>query len=124
MEKKANTNKSKKKKLLTIVIVFAVVLAVTATTWCFSPSIPDTPRIPDLPSTYPSKCFDEMSHFSSGCALLKHYDKNNDGKIDDSELSEAADDYNIATLFANEYEFVAVANAKGSINDLCPGCHP
>ena len=124
MEKKANTNKSKKKKLLTIVIVFAVVLAVTATTWCVFPSIPDIPRIPDLPSTYPSKCTEQTKHFMSGCVLLKHFDTNNDGKIDDSELGAAASAYRSDSITADEYEFVGTANAKGSINALCPGCHP
>ena len=124
MEKKANTNKSKKKKLLTIVIVFAVVLAVTATTWCVFLSIPDIPRIPDQPSTVTVKCTEPTAHFASGCELLKHYDTNNDGKIDDSELGAAASAYRSDSITADEYEFVGTANAKGSINDLCPGCHP
>ena len=121
MEEKANNNK--KKKLFTIVLVFAVVLAVTATTWCHQPSTPATPRIPDLPSTVTSKCTVSTAHFASGCELLKYFDTNNDGKIDDSELDAAASAYSAGSITADEYAFVVAARAKGSINALCPGCY-
>jgi len=121
MEEKANNNK--KKKLLTIVLVFAVVLAVTATTWCDQPPIPATPRIPDQPSTVTSKCTESTAHFASGCALLKYFDTDNDGEIDDSELSAAASVYSAGSITADEYAFVVAAHVKGSINALCPGCY-
>ena len=122
MEEKANNNK--KKKLFTIVLVFAVVLAVTATTWCHQPSIPATPRIPDLPSTVTAKCTEPTAHFASGCVLLKHYDTNNDGKIDYSEISTAADDYSCDKITVVESDFVDGAFLEGSINALCPRCYP
>lgn len=119
MKEKAN---NKKKKLLTVALVFAVALAVTATTWCEQPSTPATPRIPDSPSTVSSECTEPTKHFMSGCALLKAFDMNNDGKIDDSELNAAASSQSIGSITADEYYFVAAAYVKGSINALCPGC--
>ena len=119
MKEKAN---NKKKKLLTIVLVFTVVLAVTATTWCEQPSIPATPRIPDPPSTVSSGCTVPTKHFTSGCALLKAFDTNNDGKIDGSEFKAADSSQSAGSITADEYYFVAAAYVKGSINALCPGC--
>jgi len=121
MGKKANT---KKKKLLTIALVFAVVLAVTATTWCTMFSPPPIPRTFEPPSTVASKCTVATENYDSGCDLLKGADTNKDGRIDDSELDYAAELYNDGYRSAYEYKFVATAYAKGSIKALCPTCYP
>ena len=125
MEEKAN---NKKKKLLTIVIVFAVVLAVTATTWCpkqplipKSPSSPATPRPTEPPK--PITCTDPTPHFASGCELLLHYDANNDGKIDKAESKQAYRDYLNYELTDKEFPFVIKAELRKGINTLCPGCY-
>ena len=73
-------------------------------------------------------CNGATPHHSSGCALLKHYDVDNDGKISDTEQFSARrdrDDTRMGkadTLTSEEYNFVHTARDKLSINALCPGC--
>ena len=121
--KKVNNKQINKKKA--IVLVFAIVLAVTATTWCSKPSLPDLPRAPDMPGTVKNLCTEETAHYSTGCALLNAYDDayDNNGVIGDVEYETASDNYNVGTITAEELSLVSAAYAAGSINAVCPGCY-
>ena len=127
MKEKAKNNK--KKKLLTVVLVFAVVLAVTATTWCTqsykspkaTPSPDATFKLPDEPK--PITCTEDTGHFKTGCKLLLHYDADNDGKISDDEWGHALNDGMDEKITDQEFNMVHRAYNAGSINELCPGCY-
>ena len=116
-----------KKKLLTAVLVFAVVLAVTATTWCTqsykppkaTPSPDATFKLPDPPK--PITCTEDTGHFKTGCKLLLHYDADNDGDLDWGEWYQAHFDWKAGKITEKEYKFVS--KAEGEINELCPGCY-
>ena len=68
-------------------------------------------------------CTSPTPHYSSGCALLLAYDRDNDGIISFSERSAAIDDGNAETITASELKFVSDAYTAGSINALCTGCY-
>jgi len=69
-------------------------------------------------------CTTSTPHFSSGCALLKHYDANNDGIISSVDATKAAQDYFDGIITKEEAAFIATCyNAGGSINLKCPGCY-
>jgi len=80
------------------------------------------------PPTTGITCNGATPHHSSGCALLKHYDVDDNGIISDSELFSARRDRDdtrrgIAdSLTTEEYDFVHEAHGKVSINALCTGC--
>ena len=59
----------------------------------------------------------------TGCALLNHYDVDNDGIISYEELLSARSDGLDGTITPEETEFVLAAYNAGSINALCPGCY-
>lgn len=73
-------------------------------------------------------CSGTTPHHSSGCALLKHYDENNDGVISNSDRDWARrdrDDTRRGTadlLTTEECDFVIAAESAGSINAMCSGC--
>ena len=72
-------------------------------------------------------CTGSTPHFSSGCALLLHYDADRDGIINQTEASTALNDYLFnGVLTQEEAQFVTDAyNAGSSIVSVCPGCtHP
>ncbi len=68
-------------------------------------------------------CDEPTEHFASGCELLLHYDENNDGIIDEDELTKVRED-NIAGLLNDcELASIRMCHSATSINDLCPGCY-
>jgi len=82
------------------------------------------------PPTTTITCNGATPHYSSGCALLKHYDADADGIISDGELLSARKDRDdtrrgtVDLLTSEEYYFVHAAKGQVSINALCPGCTP
>ena len=64
-------------------------------------------------------------HYANGCALLNHYDVDNDGTVSMMELMQAITDYNAGTITLQEFEFVEAAWRYGpnGINMVCPGCY-
>ena len=69
-------------------------------------------------------CTGKSPHYGTGCALLKHYDPDGDGKITlDGEYA-AIDDYRAGKITRAEYDFVEAAwNAGGLIDAKCAGCY-
>jgi len=70
-------------------------------------------------------CSGPTTHYSSGCALLKAYDHDNDGVLDSTDSSKAIADYNAGLLTAEESTFVVRAYALAPnklINETCSGC--
>ena len=81
------------------------------------------------PPFEPIACDQPTPNFPSGCALLLHYDKDNDGKLNDSEVGDSHHDFLSANITNEEYEFIyrlynlpLAYNYRGSINALCPKC--
>lgn len=70
-------------------------------------------------------CSGATTHYSSGCALLKHYDTDNDGKLTAANITQAGADYNDGLITNEEVIFVNAAylnTANQLINEACPGC--
>ena len=60
----------------------------------------------------------------TGCELLLHYDKNNNGIIDNDELiDDAGSDYENHIITEDEFNFIGDAARAGSINALCSNCY-
>ena len=81
------------------------------------------------PPFEPIACDQPTPNFPSGCALLLHYDKDNDGKLNDREVGDSHHDFLSANITNEEYEFIyrlynlpLAYNYRGSINALCPMC--
>ena len=68
-------------------------------------------------------CTSATPHYSSGCALLLAYDRDNDGVISMSELFAATDDAEAGIITASEAKFVSDAYTAGVIDALCTGCY-
>lgn len=70
-------------------------------------------------------CTTLTAHYASGCALLKHYDTNNDGHISTGEVQAAISDYNAGIITPEEANFVVACWKLGepNINAMCPGCY-
>lgn len=77
----------------------------------------------------PITCDAPTQHYPSGCALLEHYDTDNDGKLTPSDVGRAFEDMVEGKLTEVELEFVnslfafpASDPRYGDINSKCPGC--
>jgi len=68
-------------------------------------------------------CNGATPHYSSGCALLKHYDADDDGVIDGQDIINATIARRSHIITNDEYDFVSSAHNAGSINAVCPGCY-
>ena len=78
----------------------------------------------ETPPTLSFTCTERCPKFDgTGCALLNHYDADNDGIISYEELLSARSDGLDGTITPEETEFVLAAYNAGSINALCPGCY-
>ena len=74
--------------------------------------------------TPPVTCGGQCPLFDgTGCALLNHYDADNDGIISTDELQAANTDYADGLITQAELFFVVDAINAGSINALCEGCY-
>ena len=67
-------------------------------------------------------CSAPTPSFASGCELLLSYDKDNNGKIDITDMSIAWNDYANAVITIRELDFLWDAWKKNSINAKCAGC--
>ena len=78
------------------------------------------------PPFEPIVCDQSTPNFPSGCALLLHYDKDNDGKLNNSEVRDTRHDFLAANITNEEYAFIYrlynLPLAHCSINALCPKC--
>ena len=83
----------------------------------------DHTRLPAYGTTATITCTGPTPHFTSGCALLKHYDSDGSGKLDISEFGEALTDKGDGVITSDEMDFVERAYDDVNINALCPGCH-
>ena len=64
-------------------------------------------------------CNGATPHYSSGCALLLHYDLDNDGKVTSSDALRARTN----GMTTEEVAFILSASSAGSINAICVGCY-
>lgn len=78
----------------------------------------------------PVVCDQPTPNFPSGCALLLHYDKDNDGKLNGSEVDDSNLDLFTNNITNEEYAFIyrlyqlpLAYNYRSSINALCPNCY-
>lgn len=69
-------------------------------------------------------CNGATPHYSSGLALLRHYDTDNDGVISLIEVLTASSDYNSGLITYDENMFVSNAWVAGSIIVFCPTVKP
>ena len=76
----------------------------------------------DIGKIMPITCDASTPHFSSGCELLLHYDKNYDGLINTAELTQSYTDYENGIITYEEFDFVSDAYINEGINVICPGC--
>lgn len=65
------------------------------------------------------ECNTPTAHFSSGCALLKHYDADGDGIVRSVDALIAQGD----GMTSEEVTFILTASTRGSIDAMCPGCY-
>lgn len=72
-----------------------------------------TPTAPEV------TCDKTTPHYDSGCKLLLHYDDNNDGVLDVTDLTKAK----IDGMTKEEVDFIGKGIMKDSINTLCPNCY-
>jgi len=71
------------------------------------------------PSPPPVTCTGGSPHHGTGCALLKQFDADNDGKVTSADALRAQND----GRSTEEVQFILAASAAGSINAKCPGCY-
>jgi len=67
----------------------------------------------------PVTCAGGSPHYGTGCALLKHYDFDNDGVVTSMNALVAQND----GMTTEEVLFIMSASVAGSINAECPGCY-
>ena len=68
------------------------------------------------------ECNKPTTNYSSGNALLNHYDEDGDGMISMPEMMQAMADYNAGTITKEEFDFVEYTwkQLEGGINKVCP----
>jgi len=71
----------------------------------------------------PVTCDGNSPNYGTGCALLLHYDGDDDGIIGAVEVNTAISDHASGLITKEELDFVMMAWKAGSINALCEGCY-
>lgn len=66
------------------------------------------------------ECNTKTTNFSSGRALLRYSDYDNDGKIGAADIGRAGQRMENGEITGDEYEFVVQASAEGTIDEFCP----